>query len=157
MSSISDAYDALVAQLEATFPNHVELVDPYFPEDNDDLTSDAAWGVSFVDGENTEREIGCNYTFRRLFTVTLTRKIMKGDLSRNTPSATERRDTEKQIFEDLHLLIKAVETNVTLNVPPIAWCVYRSDAGLERLRPENRNLIMVRAIFEVEYFERLNN
>lgn len=157
MSTITTAYDALVAQLAATFPNHVELLDPYFPEDNDDLTSDGAWGVAFVDGENTQREIGCNYTMRRNFTVTLTRKIYKGDLNRNSPSVTERRDTEKQVFEDLHRLIKAVETNVTLNVPPIAWCVYRSDSGLERLRLENRNLIMVRAIFEIEYFESLNN
>lgn len=160
MSAISTAYDALVAQIVSLFPNHIELVNPYIPEANDDLTSDAAFGVGFTEGENTQREFGCNYTVRRNFIVTLTRKIYRGDQNRTATSITERRDTEKQIFEDLHLLIKAVETNVVLNAQganDIAWCLYRADSGLEFLRVENVNLIMVRAIFEIEYFERLNN
>lgn len=160
MTAISTAYDALVSQLEETFPDHTELINPYFPEENDDLTYTSAYGVSFVDGENTQREFSCNYTIRRNFSVTLTRKIFKGDLNRNSSSVEERRNTEKQLFEDLHLLIKSVETNVTLNAGSgndIAWCLYRADSGLEPIRVGNFNFIMVKAIFEIEYFEKLNN
>lgn len=157
---ISNAYDTLVAEVSAVFPDHVELINPYFPEENDDLTYDAAYGIAFIDGENTQREFGCNYTVRRNFTVTLTRKIFKGDLSRNTSSVQERRDAEKQLFEDLHLLIKSVENSVTLNAGSgnsIGWCLYRADSGLEFIKTDAFNLIMVRAIFEIEYFESLQN
>jgi hypothetical protein len=160
MTTISSAYDAVSGQLATTFPNHVELIDPYNPDRNDELTFDAAYGFALNDGLNTERQMSCEYTVRRLLTVTLTRKIFKGEVARNSYSVAERHSTEKQLFEDLHTLIKSVETNVTLNQGsgdrPIAWCKYQSDGGLEFVRGGQHNLIMVRAIFELEYFESLD-
>lgn len=157
MTTVSKAYDDLIAEIERALPNHVELIDPYNPDQNDDLTFDSAFGVAFADGENTNRET-CRLTQRRLFTVTLTRKIFKADKARNSYSVSERRSAEKQLFEDLKTLIDGIETNVSLNSSDedgVAWCLYRSDSGLEPIR--GVNLIMTRAIFEMEYFEDLTN
>lgn len=158
MTSISKAYDALIAQIEITLPSHIELINPYRPELNDFLTYDAAWGLGFLDGQNSNREIGCNYTIRRNFSLILTRKIFKGDLSRSVNSVTERRNSEKQLFEDLHLIVKDIENSATLNQgadSEIAWCRFISDSGLEFIDGDKNNLVMLRAIFEIEYFEPL--
>lgn len=156
MTAISTAYDTLISAIEAALPNHMELINALSPETNDDLSYQAAFGIAFGDGENTNKELA-RVTARRLFSVTLTRKIYKGDLSRSSFSVSEKRAAEKALFEDLHTLIRAIETNTTLNNTngePIAFCLYRSDSGIELIN-QRVDLIMTRAIFEIEYFETL--
>lgn len=158
MRAVTIAYDSLISTIEAALPNHVELINPYIPENNDDLTYEAAFGVAFGDGENTQRQT-CTLTMRRLFTITLTRKIFKADLARNSYSVEERRSAEKQLFEDLGTLVRSVESNVTLNSTgddAIGWCKYLTDSGLETIG-QSADKIMLRAIFEIEYFEDLSN
>jgi hypothetical protein len=156
MSAISTAYDNLLAVIAAEFPNHVELINPYFPEINDDLTFDAAWGMALNEGNNTNRVIGCEMSMERSFLVTLTRKIYAGSLNRTSGTIAARRTTEKLLLEDQIALIKEFETNPqTSGGNPIIATVFESDGGLEFVRTERSDLIMLKSIFRIEYFETL--
>ncbi len=156
-TTFSSAYDALVTQIETTLPNHVELINPYVPELNDNLTMDAAYGIVVGPGQNTAREVDCRMSVARDMTVVLTRKIMKGDLARNTSSKSERRSTEKELIEDLVDLVAAIEGNATLqnasNNLAIFKCVYETDGGIEYLQANQYQFIMIKAIFVLEYIE----
>jgi hypothetical protein len=159
-NTFSTAYDALVTQIETTFPNHVELINPYVPELNDTLTMEAAYGIAIGPGVTTDREQDCRFSVARDLTVVLTRRIMKGDLARNSSSKSERRSTEKQLIEDMVLLVKAIEGNATLqnasNDLDIFKCVYETDGGLEYLVTREYQNIMIKVIFSLEYVESIN-
>ncbi len=156
MSAISTAYDNLLTVIAAQYPNHMELINPYFPELNDDLTYDAAWGMALSEGTNTNRVVGCQMSMKRAFLVTLTRKIFAGSLNRTSGTISERRQTEKQLLEDQILLIKNFETNpLTSDSNPIIGTIFQTDGGLEFIRTERSDLIMLKSIFEIEYFETL--
>ncbi len=156
-TTFSSAYDALVTQIETALPNHVELINPYVPELNDNLTMDAAYGIVVGPGTSTDREMDCRFSVARDLTVILTRKVMKGDLARNTSSKSERRSTEKELVEDLVSLVKAISGNATLqnasNNLAILKCVYETDGGMEYLAAGQYQFIMIKAIFVLEYVE----
>lgn len=156
MSAISSAYDNLLTVVQAALPTHKELINPYAPELNDDLTYEAAWGVAFADGINTNRVVGCEISIQRSMLVTLCRKIKAGTLNRTTETITTRRTAEKNLFEDLYQVINDFENSPTVNNSnPIIKTVYEADSGLEFIRTERHDLIMVRASFRIEYFETL--
>lgn len=156
MSAISEAYDDFIGLMAATLPNHSELINPYAPEMNDDLTYEAAWGLAVAEGENTNRVVGCEVSIERRWLVTLSRKIKAGTLNRNATTVSARRTAEKNLFEDLDLVIGAFEKHPTVNSStPIVKTVYESDSGLEFVRTERHDLIMVRAVFRTEYFKAL--
>ena len=156
MSAISTAYDNLYAVVASQFPTHCELINPYFPEFNDDLTFEGAWGIALNEGLNTNRVVGCNMSMQRSFIVTLTRRIFAGTLNRTTGTIDARRTTEKQLLEDQIALIKEFETNVTTSGGnPIIATIFESDGGLEFISTERSDLIMLKSIFRIEYFEAL--
>lgn len=156
MSEISQAYDAILSLVETTFPDHEELINAYAPELNDDLTFDAAFGVSVAEGENTNRVVGCDISQERRWLITLCRKIMAGTLNRSTVTKTVRRTAEKNLLEDLDLLVAELEKSPTINnSAPIVKTVYESDSGLEFIRTERQDLIMIRAVFRTEYFRNI--
>lgn len=156
MSQFSSAYDALMSLVQTTLPNHKELINPYTPEINDELTYDAAWGLAIAEAQNTNRVVGCEMSIERSVMVTVSRKIMAGTLNRNAETIAARRTTEKNLFEDLELVIEAFEKSPTVNNSnPIVKTVYEGDSGLEFVRTERHDLIMVRAVFKMEYFKAL--
>lgn len=152
-TKISTGYDQLITLVEATFPSHVELINAYIPELNDDLTFDAAWGLALAPGVNSTNEIGCRLAVERDFIFTLTRKIYKGDLARNSSSRDHRRLQEKQLFEDQYLIINALENDPSINAT--AKVLFINDGGLEFVRGERNDLIMLRSTFQLEYWENL--
>lgn len=159
MSAISQAYDAISTLLTTTLPaasGWYELINPYVPEENDDLTYEKAWGLAFGVGNNTKRVIGCEMSIQRVFTVTLCRKTFAGTLNRKPEQLTARKTAEKALFEDLKLVVNELEKNVTVNNSvPIIKTVYLADSGLEFIRNDSHNLLMIRAEFQTEYFESL--
>jgi hypothetical protein len=155
MSAISSVYDSLIGQITSTLPNHKELANPYFPELNDDLTYEHAYGVAFSGGSDPELIIGCGYSIQRDFEVILTRKIFSGLQMRNNEAVLKRREAEKALFEDQILLIKALLNNNTLGQTIIA-IEYQSDNGLEFATSGKSDLIILRSIFSVKYIESIN-
>lgn len=159
MSAISLAYDALNTLIGTTLPaasGWAELINPYVPESNDELTYEKAWGLAFGAGNNSNRVIGCEMSIQRSFTVTLCRKTFAGVLNRGPEQLIARKTAEKALFEDLKLIVNELEKNVTVNnSTPIIKTVYVADSGLEFIRDDSHNLLMIRAEFQTEYFEKL--
>jgi hypothetical protein len=152
----SAAYDALVAQITEVFPNHAELINPYKPEENDDLTMQGAWGTCTMDGIPRKGEAGCTISLQRDIQLVLCRRIDVGDLDRNSAAAAARRQAEKSLIEDFETLLIALENNVSLQntgdpEAKITSFVYEQDAGLEFIRPDSNNFIMLRGIFSMSY------
>lgn len=156
MSKISTAYDELSGVVASTLSDHVKVINPYLIDLNDDITFVKGYGLGFSTGENTQRLTKPKMSIRRTFEVTITRKIYIGNQMRSADSTTIRETAEKNLFEDQFLVIKAIEQDPTiLDSNTIADARYTNDNGLEFVRPERPDLILIRTQFDIEYFEDL--
>jgi|GEM_PF-5438258 len=154
MTRITTIYDALHAHCVTTFPNHTELVNPYFPELNDDITFSSAWGLTILPMENGLEYLDCYTSLVRTFNLSLTKKIYSGPI-RSGASIQHRKLKEKELLEEQFLFIKSIESNVTLDGnSEINKILIQSDSGLEFLRSERVDLILINTIFSVQYFEK---
>lgn len=152
MSNISTAYDAIASAISTALPNHNELSNPYFPDADTDLKYDKAWGLAFSDGLNTELQISRRASIDRDFIVVITRKLrgLKNDL-------TTRKTTEKNLFEDQYEVIKALELDPDLQSSgAISKISYVNDLGLEFIRTERTDLLMIKSTMNMKYFEDLS-
>jgi len=157
MSNISTAYDEIRDLLIATLPNHKELINPYVVELNDEITLTKAFGLAFGEGLNTELQLACRLSISRNMRIILTKKIFAGNLMRSADGSKVRRDTEKELFEDQYLVIKALEESPTItDSGVITDCKFTSDNGLEFVRIDKIDHIMLTSTFELKYFENLN-
>lgn len=154
MSNISLVYQDLIDLTIATYPTHKELINAYIPELNDDLTMEAAWGLALAPGLNSKLYASCQLSIERDFMLTLTRKIMAGGLNRSSGTISTRRAAEKALLEDQYLMINNAEKNSGLPaVTKITNFTYETDGGIEFVRTEEVNLIMIKTIFKVKYEE----
>lgn len=155
MSKVSDIYDLLLTQCSTIYPSHVKLINPYIPELNDDVQFEKAWGLVVSNGTNTNRFVDCKLSIERDFILTLTRKIFSGNIRSGT-AVDEREDKEKLLLEDQFLFIQAIENNATINGDDsIGKIIFQNDAGLEFVKVGRVDLIMIRSVLSVEYFENL--
>jgi hypothetical protein len=150
MTNISNIYDAIQTEVALIFPTKTELSDPRLIENNDMVSLSNGYGIDFGPAINTNRQLGCFYSIRREITITVTRQFLGGHKS-NTIYDT----TNKNILEDLHLLIKLFEKNEII-ANEISNYKFLSDGGIERVFGENKNFVMIRAIFQIEYTEDTN-
>ena len=153
MSNISTAFVALKAKMGTLFPSHIQLSNPYNIEENTALSLSLGWGVALGPGRNSNRNFSCNMSIQRTITITLTRRRYAKELD------TDSKETaEKDLLEDHYILIKAMESETTLNstVSGIARFYYSSDGGIEVVVAESESYIKLSTEFELEYFEDLN-
>jgi hypothetical protein len=155
MSNISTAYDAIRTKIGTTLSTHTELSNPYFVDKDSDLTFVKAWALAFGDGTNTNRQISCHLTIQRDFIFVVTRKIFK---TTHANSIDLRIAVEKNLFEDQFLVIKELEKDPAVNAASsgIAKIAYVQDGGLEFVRSDRTDLIMIQTIMSLEYFENIN-
>lgn len=154
MSNISTAYDTIRTTIAGILPDHVELSNPYFIDRDADLNFTKAWALGFGDGNNSNRQISCHLTIQRDFIFVVTRKIFKT----SHRAIDIRIDVEKALFEDQFLVIKELEKNPAINASSsgIAKIEFVQDGGLEFVRSDRTDLIMIQTIMSLEYFEDLN-
>ena len=153
MSNISTAYDAIRSAIGTILPDHTELSNPYFVERESDLNFNKAWGLAFGDATNSNRNISCRLSVQRDFIFVITRKIFKTSHRAIDTRIAE----EKLLFEDQFLVIQALEKSPVINASSsgIAKIAYVQDGGLEFVRSDQTNLIMIQTIMNLEYFEDL--
>lgn len=155
-TKISAIYDDLHALMAELFPDHAELINPYVPQAQDNLSLAKAWGVTIVSGANTTKET-CALGFTRGFEVVLTRKIHAG-LMRTEGAKEKRREMEKELLEDSALLANKLQDDTYLkdseffNASKVS---YETDGGLEFVRADQFDLIFIRANLPIEYTEHL--
>lgn len=150
MSQISTAYDNFVTRIDAVLTSGngwIKLPHAYNIEKNPEIMLKQGYAISIGSGQNTRRLLSNIVSISREFTVTITRALETLDLE-----VTGRQSIEKQLFEDLKLIIADVEKNTTLNAGEI-FCGYSGDSGIEYIDGETAEFAQVRANFTIEYFE----
>ena len=152
MSTISNAYDKIITRLSTILPSHTRLTNPYAPEQNIERTLTQGYGLVMGSGERVPREIGCSnrYFVRRDFIVVLARKFFAKELNVEAKASVE-----KQLTEDLNLLVKDFENSVDLNENQVFDFTYVGDGGIESVFADKDNFLMIRATFRIEYHENL--
>lgn len=150
MSNITNVYNAIHTAVSTLFPTKYELSDPKTIENNDTASLANGYGIDFGAAINTNRQLGCFYAIRRDITITVTRQFLGGH-----KSSTILDNTNKQLLEDLHVLVKEFEKN-QLIATEVSNYRYISDSGIERIFGDNKTFVMIRALFQIEYTENTN-
>ena len=150
MSQVSTAYDNFLTRVDAVLTGAagwIKLPFAYDIEKNPEIYLRQGYALGIGAGVNTKRVLSSTLSISREFTLTIVRALDATDLE-----VTLRQSLEKQLFEDIKLVIADVERNSTLNVGQIL-CSYSGDSGIEYVDGETSEYVQLRANFLVEYFE----
>lgn len=151
MSIISTAYDALVSRVELILDTanqgYNKIPNPYNLEDNAEIKLRKGYGVAFLSGQNTNRNVNCKFSVERTMEVVLTRLYTEQD-----ENATNRASLEKLIFEDQYKLINDFEQDITINGQTM-YTKWVSDGGIEFLAGVSGRFYILRTQFSLEYLE----
>jgi hypothetical protein len=148
-SQISTIYDNIDNAMAALFPNKLEMSDPLSVENNDEKTLADGYGIHIGSALNSNRQLCDSYSVSRDVIITLS-KLNAG----THKSLSVFDDTNKDLLEELHLLIQTINSNVAIreSVSIIDWI---SDGGIERYLGESRQFLIIRSTFRLEYIESL--
>lgn len=138
MSAISTAYDALKTRIEAKLlpsSGWLKIPNPYEMENNSDGVLRQGYGIKIMDATSVQA-ITCNYHIDRTFGIVISRECMNTDHDADGIATVE-----KQIMEDLVLLIADFELNTTLNTGLI-FCGYLGDGGIQLIRRQQAYLYL---------------
>lgn len=151
MSTISSAIDIIKTAVTTALPNHTYLVNGYQPEENPDPYLNQGVGIAWRQSVNTNREVCPKIYQRQSFEVVITRNYFSSDLN-----IDDKESQVKQIFEDILLIIQALETDVlTSQNQSVAKCKYLGHNGIETVFGEKDNYLKATLNFEFEYYETL--
>lgn len=150
MSNVSSIYDRLRTVMSTALPTHIELANPYVIDADADLNFEKGYAIGFADAINSNRFVGCKMSVTRDFVITITRQLFTTD--RDIES---RITTEKDLLEDHFTVIKEFENNPNLEDSSIVKAIFVQDGGLEFIRVERTDLLMIQSVFNIEYFEDL--
>lgn len=150
MSKISTIHDALVTAVSGVLTSRIQLPNPYIPEANNELFLSNGFGVAVGPGARTDRQISCQMSWQRDFTIILTNQMTTTD--HNTD---EREDITKSLLEDHFTLFDLLEkTTVSGTIKTEIF----SDSGITFLEPEGEGLrryLLMEIDVAAEYLEDL--
>lgn len=154
MSVISDITDGMLVRLEAIYPSHFRLQNPYDASDNPDQLRDIGFGIAQGPATNTQRLLSCQLSVRRDLNIILTRGFFSTEIDRDTMF-----QTEQQLLEDQFLLLKDVEGDPKLGLsatlPSFIGAQYVGDGGVEFVQTETNHFLFLSTTIQVEYLENL--
>jgi hypothetical protein len=146
-TNITTAYNAMITRLAAVLTSHKRLTNPYNLSDNTHQFLTIGYGLAIGPAENTRRILGCLITQRRELQVVITRKYFATQFDVSGKSTTE-----KQILEDLFLVVKDFEKSTNLNDTNLTT-QYVSDSGIEFVDGDGGPFLAIRATFSLDYQE----
>ena len=155
-TKISTLIDSMRSIIDTALPDHLEVINPYFPEESDDLTLKKCWGLALRSGVNSNREQNCRYSMVQNIELLIARTAFSGHI-RTATAIQERIDVEKLLMEDRHLVVSNFENSPQINSNDIARCEFLNDGGIEFVRIDESDILMIKMNFEVEYFESLTS
>lgn len=147
MSAITTIYDAMVTRISTILPNHVRLTNPYAISENNDRFLKQGWGLAIGSGVNTEQLLSCQFTTDREFRVIISRQYYAREFD-----VTSKASTEKDLYEDLHLVVKDLQKHNTLNTG-IYIVTYQGDDGIQNVFGERDVFLYILARVTVRYQE----
>lgn len=149
MSKISTIHDAIVTKISTNLSTYSQLPNPYALEENTNLYLKKGFGVAVGPGERTDRVIGCQTSWSRTFTVTLTNLVSTTD-----HKTTARETIAKALLEDHFTLLKQFDKDADLSGNAIDGVVV-SDGGIEFVRIDDAPHYVTEIELSVEYLEDL--
>lgn len=150
MSNISTIYDAIVDLLEATFPDHKKMDNPYAPDLNNDRLLTKSFGIYMSGASNSNRVLDCSLSIQRQVVIHLTR------INRGTERDKDiRLSAEKALLEDHFTLLNTFYQATALDSvnSSVANFSYESDNGVEFVFAEKNNFLLITSTFTLEYLE----
>lgn len=152
MSTISEIYDALHSMISSTLSTHKKLFDPYQLEENPEHALTQGYGLAIGGAQNNEDLLSGQISLSRDMSVILTRR-----LSAYQTDAAQKGVAEKQLLEDLRLIIRATEMNPSLNGfianSSLVSTTFIGDEGISQIA--ETSFIQLIANFRIKYFEQL--
>jgi len=149
MSTISEIHDAIVSLVAGQLTTYKQLPNPYFIQDNNELFLTKGFGVAVGPGFRTDRQLSCQFSWRRDFTVVLSRLVTTTD-----HNISQRETLVKSLLEDHTLVMETLEKNVSLN----GLCVKAeviSDTGIQFLEGATGRYFVIELDISTEYFKDL--
>lgn len=145
-TEVTSLYDSLVSSIGTLLPNHKRLSNPYALEQNNDQILEKGWGLAVRAGTNTNRQIGCKLSVEREFEIHITRKYFAREFD-----VTKKASTEKDLLEDMQLIIDNMEENSSLSSG--SYLVkYIGDSGIINVRDVQDAFLAITISVTVEYF-----
>jgi hypothetical protein len=146
-TEVTSIYDALVTVIGTTLlPNHKRLSNPYDLAQNNDQILERGWGLAVRAGTNTNRQIGAKLSVSRDFDISLTRKFFAREFD-----AVKKASTEKDLLEDMQLIIDNMEENSALDGGTYV-VKYIGDSGIFNVRDSQDNFLAITVNVNIEYF-----
>lgn len=150
MSTISDAYDEIRADLKILFPNKFQLTNAVNIEDNTAAALRDGFGIRIAGATNTERQLACKLSQERDIVIILTERTFTKELD-----IDKKFDAMKSIVEQQLVVIKKYEKEPTLVNGDVPIFRYSSDQGVENVSGEEETFFKIESIFKMEIFENL--
>lgn len=147
MSVVSTIYETFRANVATQLISHSRIPNPYKIEENLEPSLKQGWAIQIGPAENTNRIVCGTTTVRRRFTLIITRKMYAQELD-----STAKESVEKQLLEDLRLVLNTVEANPKLSTSSGDF-KYEGDEGIDFVFADKDNFIKLTALFSVEYWE----
>jgi hypothetical protein len=144
-TEITTIYDTLVTRVSTLLSGHKRISNPYALGQNNDQILEKGWGISVGPAVNTNRLVGGKVSVSREFGVHITRKFFARELD-----AVKKASTEKDLLEDLELVIDDIEQNSTLSGGNYLT-KYLSDSGIVQVRDDNDSILSISLLLTVEY------
>jgi hypothetical protein len=151
MSKISTVYDSFLARVVAVLPNHRKLSDPYQFKKNTDSEKRQGFGLKVGPGLNTFAQLSCNMILQRDMSLVISRISQGRETDRD-----KKAEAEKQLLEDLFLVIQDVESSPTLGSASVIGCDYLDDGGIQFYYTERDDVLYIEANFKLKYVEDFN-
>ncbi len=150
MSKISTIHDNIVTLISTYLSTYKQLPNPYIPEENPELFLTKGFGVSVGPGVRTDRLLQNHLTWKRTFTVILTKKISTTD-----HNIDSRETITKNLVEDHFTLVKRFDLDPQLSSSALKAEVF-SDSGIQYIDVNKTRYFIMEIDLEVEYREDLN-
>jgi len=149
MSKITLAYEAIVARMQALFPNHFRLTNPYDVENNDVKRLNRGWGVQIGPSQDPNDQIDCEYSIIREINIVLTRRFYAKEHDVDLKD-----DGIQALLEDAKLIFDEAHNNPTLGVPDtVANFQTVSDNGIETVFSNKECFLKLQINCTLRYFE----
>ena len=151
MTLISTLHDAIVTKVSTNLTGYKQLPDPYEIESNNKLYLKKGFGVAVKEGEATDRNVNCLWSWRRIFEISLVNQITTTD-----HNIISRETLAKSILEDHYTILGQFQKASSLGGNAIS-AVGVSDDGINIIYIDDVPYYIIRIALDLEYIEDLTS
>lgn len=151
MTKISTLHDAIISKITTNLSSYTKFANAYILERNPKTLLKKGFGVSIGPGVRTDRIIGCQVSWERLFQIVLVNQIHTTE-----NNATVKETAMKAILEDHYTLLTKFEIDGGLSGNAIDGIV-SSDGGVDYLEIDDTPYFVMQIDLSLEYFEDLTS